>query len=90
MYLHPGRVSLPALSNAGQDPVYTREAQQENEHQRHRGNNQTQHEARRGVPLVGAWTKEFIPAVDVAMRSADEQGQLAEFGLVGEEQTQEQ
>lgn len=90
MYLHPGRVPLPALSNAGQGSVYTGEAQQENEHQRYGGNNQTQHEARRGVPLVGTWTEELVPAVDVAMRSADEQGQLAQFGLVGGEQTQEQ
>lgn len=90
MYLHRGRVPLPALPDAGQAPVHTGEAQQEYEHQRHRGNNQAQHEGRRGVPLVGGQTKEFIPAVDVAVRSADQQGQLAELGLVGGKQTREQ
>lgn len=83
LYLHDGRVPLPALSNAGQGPVDTGEAQQEDEHQRHRGCNQTQHVARRGVPLVGGHVNEFIPAVEVAVRSAYQQGQVAQLGLVG-------
>lgn len=85
MYLHRGRVPLPALPDAGQAPVHTGEAQQEYEHQRDRGNNQAQHVGRGGVPLVGGQREEFIPAVDVAVRSADQQGQLAELGLVGGE-----
>lgn len=72
LYIHAGRVPLPALPNAGQGHVYTGQSQQENEHQRHGGNDQTEHEGWRGVPLVGASNKEFIPAVDVAMRSADQ------------------
>lgn len=83
MHLHRGRVPLPALPDAGQAPVHTGEAQQEYEHQRDRGNNQAQHVGRGGVPLVGGQREEFIPAVDVAVRSADQQGQLAELGLVG-------
>lgn len=84
MYLHYRRVPLPALADAAQGPVHAGEAQQEYEHQRHGGNNQAQHEGRRRVPLVGGHAKEFIPAVDVAVRSADQQGQLAQLGLVGE------
>lgn len=82
MHLRHGRVPLPALPDAGQAPAHTGEAQQEYEHQRHGGNNQAQHVGRRGVPLVGGQTEEFIPAVDVAVRSADQQGQLAQLGLV--------
>lgn len=83
MYLHHGRVPLPALPDAGQAPVHTGQAQQQYERQRDRGNNQAQHVGRGGVPLVGGRTQEFIPAVDVAVSSAGQQGQLAELGLVG-------
>lgn len=87
MPLPPRRDPLPALSNAGEGPVHAGEKQQEFERQHHGGNNQTQHVARRGVPLVGRATKEFIPAVNVAVRRAYEQGQVAELRLEGREQT---
>lgn len=81
------RDPLPALSNTGEGPVHAGEKQQELEHQHHRGNNQTQHVARRGEPLVGRVTKEFIPAVNVPVHRAYEQGQVAELRLEGRDQT---
>ena len=77
--LIPWRVPLPALSNAGQCSVHAGEEEQHLEHQHHRRHNQTQHVARRSVPLVGRGTKKFVPAVEVAMCCAYYQGQVAQL-----------
>lgn len=74
---------FPALSNAHYGTVHTGEEEQKLEHQHHRRHNQTEHVARRSVPFVGRGTKEFVPAVNVAMCRAYHQGQVAQLRLGG-------
>lgn len=69
------------MSDTGQGSIHAGEEDQGLQHERHRGHNQTEHGARRGVPFVGRGTKKFVPGVDVAMRRAYEQGQGAQRRL---------
>lgn len=81
VYFHQWGVPLPALSNAGQGPVHAGEEQQDLENQHHGGQDQAEHVARGGVPFIGGGAEKLIPPVDVAMSGANEQSQVAQFGL---------
>lgn len=72
---------LPALSNVGEAAVHTGQAEQQLEHQHHRRHHQTKHEAWRSEPLVVRRVKKLVPAVQVGVKGAEEQGQVAQFGL---------
>ena len=74
-------VPFPALADPGEGLVYTRQDEDELDHQQGARDDQRYHVGWRKTPLEGRGIKESPPAVHKGMGCAQDQGQIAQFGL---------
>lgn len=77
-------VPLPAPANAGHSSVHAGQEDEQLEQHDHGGQHQAEHVARRRVPLVGGDFEEPLGAVQVGVQGAEEERQVTQLGLEGE------
>lgn len=77
-------VPLPAPANAGHPSVHAGQEDEQLEHDDHGGQHQAEHVARRRAPLVRGGIEEPFGAVQVGVQGAEEERQVTQLGLEGE------